>query len=89
VRFFKSNRSSWVAKVRSASGIFKIYEYPEHNELVIFAKGCAYIIDPDYPDKFLPIGCATDAVIATKDKSLIYPTGTAVILLNNNTGELW
>jgi hypothetical protein len=90
LEIFKSNGTSWIANFRPGWTSFsKVFEFPEHHSLVVFAGGIAYIMNPDNEKPKFTFGITISEVLQTDNGSLICSDDIHIMLLDNSTGELW
>jgi len=90
LRFYKSDGSDWVANFKPGWTSFnKVFDYSEHDIIVVFAGGQGYIMNPDNEKPVGTFGLETDEVFETKNGSLVCSDGLSIQLLDNENGELW
>jgi len=90
VKFKKSDEEEWVANFRPGwTDYYNIFDFPEHNTVVVFAGGQGYIMDPDKQVPKLTFGLSIKDVIRMDDGSLICSDDIHILLLDNLTGEFW
>jgi len=90
VKFKKSNGEEWIANFRPGwTGYNNIFDFPEHNTIVVFAGGQAYIMNPDEQKPKMTFGLTIKDVIQGNDGSLICSDEIEILVLDNKTGEFW
>lgn len=90
VRFYKSDRSQWVANFAlGGSNYLKVFDSPNHNLIFVIAGGRAYVINPDYEKPQKIFGITISEVIVTENQSLIFANDINIIFFDNSNGEFW
>lgn len=90
VKFRKSDGEEWVANFRPGwSDYYNIFDFPEHNTVVVFAGGQGYIINPDEQKPKKSFGLTVKDVIQKEDGSLVCSDDTHILVVDNKTGEIW
>jgi hypothetical protein len=90
VKFKKSDGVEWVANFRPGwTNYNNIFDFPEHNIIVVFAGGQGYIMNPEEQKPKMTFGLTIKDVIQIEDKSLICSDGIHILILDNKTGEIW
>lgn len=90
IRFYKSNGTDWVANFRPGwTGFNKVFDFPQHDLIVVFAGGLGYIMNPNIEKPKMTFGITIDSVFQTENGSLACSDGISIQFLDNQTGELW
>ena len=90
VKFKKSDGEEWVANFRPGwTDYNNIFDFPEHNTLVVFAGGQGYIMNPDEQKPKSTFGLTIKDVIQKEDGSLICSDDIHILVLDNKSGEFW
>jgi hypothetical protein len=90
VKFFKSNDEEWVANFQPGwTNYDKIFDFPEHNVVVVIAGGQGYIMNPDEQKPKMTFGITITDVIQHENGSLICSDDINILIMDNKTGEFW
>lgn len=90
VKFKKTDGEEWIANFRPGWNQYnKIFEFPKHNIIVVFAGGQGYIMNPDQQKPLMTFGLSVNDVIQKDDGSLICSDDIHILILKNKTGEIW
>lgn len=90
IRFYKSDGKSWVANFKPGwTGFNKVFDYPEHNKIIIIASGLGYIMTPENEKPISTFGLTISDVFQTENGSLVCADGISFLILDNVTGEIW
>lgn len=90
VKFRKRDGEEWVANFSSGwTDYYKIFDFPEHNMVVVFAGGQGYIMNPDEQKPIMTFGLSIKEVILKEDGSLICSDDIHILVLDNTTGDIW
>lgn len=89
VRFYKSDKTEWVANFKPGWTEFSlVIDYPESNLVLVIAKGQAYIMTPD---EFKPIDTfGVDIVNAIKmENNKVVVIDSVCVRLVDDKGTIW
>jgi hypothetical protein len=90
IRFYKSDGSDWVGNFKPGwTGQNKVFDFPLHNIIVVVAGGLGYIMTPDNVKPLDTFGIGIDEIYQTENGSLVCADGISIILLDNQSGEIW
>jgi hypothetical protein len=90
VRFYKSDGTNWVANFRPGwTGLNMVYDFPEHNKIIVIAGGLGYLMTPDNEKPLATFGITIDEVFQAKNGSLVCADGISVLVFDNLSCELW
>lgn len=89
VRFFKASGDSWIGNFRSnRTKLNDIYETSQTDDLLVFAEGTAYLLDPETTEALEVIGDGFDQCLKTPNGTLILSDGCTLTILDTR-GERW
>ena len=90
LKFKKTDGEEWVANFKPCWTDFnKVFFFPEHKIVVVFAGGQGYIMNPDEQEPKMNFGLTIKDVIQNEDGSLICSDDIQILVLDNKTGEIW
>lgn len=90
VKFYKSSGEDWVANFRPGwTSYYKIFDFPKHDTVVVFAGGQGYIMDPDQQSPKMTFGLTIKEVLQGQDGSLICSDDIHILTLDNVSGKFW
>ncbi len=89
VRFFKDDRTEWVANFATGFGIDRVFEYSKENLVIIFASGIGYVMDPndEKPKKIIEL--MTKEVFQNDSGELICIDDIGIQLFDPKTFDIW
>ena len=89
VRFFNENGSSWVANFCPGfTDVSGVYEYLEKGQILVFAKGKCYLMNPQKKEVVKDFGFAYHEILNDEKGRLITYDDTDIAVVEP-TGEIW
>jgi len=90
IRFFKSDNTQWIANFALGwTDYSKVFDFPEHNIIIVIAGGTAYVMNPDDEKPKLIFGITISETVETANRSLIFADDIKIIVFDNSNGEFW
>lgn len=89
VKFFKKDKSSWVANFKPGwTNLNEIYELENTDNLFVIAGGTLYIMNPENEKPIKVVGVGFEKIFKTNNGKLILQDQTDLTIIEQN-GEYW
>jgi hypothetical protein len=89
VRFFKDDKTEWVANFAAGWGIDKVFDYPDKNIVVVFASGIGYVMNPNEEKPIKIIGSMTKDIFKMDNGDLFCIDDIGIEIFDCKTYEIW
>jgi len=90
VKLLRDDGTDWVANFEQGLTEFnEVYSFQTKNEIIVIAGGLGYVMNPN---QFQPIQCfgfAISEVLQIENGSLICCDDTSILIVDNETEEIW
>lgn len=89
IEFIKKDGTTWIGNFRrGGTNLDTVYEYPEHNKVIIFAGGTIYVINPSLIEPEKTFGYNYEKILTTQNQQLVTFDDSDISVIKT-TGEIW